>query len=381
MNERDPLHPQAGGAEVHCAEVFGRLARGGDHVTLISSRFPGAPARDKVDDIEVVRIGNRFTYYARVPWIYRRLRARTGCDVLVEDLNKFPFFARFWAAGPVLVIAHHFFGRTAFQQVAFPVAAATWAAEKLVPRLYRGVPVVAVSPSTREELVAGGLSAAAVRVIPNGLDHRRYRPAPERRGATPLVLALGRVEPYKRLDLVLEAMARVWRRKPTARLVIAGTGTALGRVSAQVAVRGWAERVEVRGAVSEQQKIGLLQSAHVLVTASEKEGWGITVLEAAACGTPAVATDVPGLRDSVRHDETGLLVPPHDADALAAAVLRLLGDDALRERLGRGARAWAAQFDWDDVAGRISAVIDEVAGRATGPSAEKRERWASGGEG
>ncbi len=364
LNERDPRHPQAGGAEVHLREIFRRLAAAGDAVTLLASGFPGAAAEEEVDGVRVLRLGaGRLGYYARVPGAYRRLRAPAPFDVVVEDLNKFPFFARFWVREPLVVLTHHFFGRTAFRQTAAPVAAALVAAEWLVPRLYRGLPVVAVSESTRAELVRGGLRRADVCVVPNGIDHRRYRPGSGARAPEATVLALGRVEPYKRTELLVDAIAAL----PGVRLVVAGTGAGLGAVRARVAARGVADRVELRGFVDEDQKVRLLQTAHVVACASEKEGWGLTVVEAAACGTPAVVTDVPGLRDAVRDGETGLLVPAGDAAALARALARVLDDAALRGRLAAGAARWAARFDWDAAAAEVSAVLDAARGARAAP--------------
>jgi len=177
------------------------------------------------------------------------------------------------------------------------------------------------------------------------------------------VLVLGRVEPYKRTELVVDAIAAL----PGVRLVIAGTGAGLGAVRARVAARGVAERVRLGGFVDEEEKLRLLQTAHAVACASEKEGWGLTVLEAAACGTPAVVTDVPGLRDAVRDGETGLLVPPGDAAALARALGRVLGDAALRGRLAAGAARWAARFDWDTAAAEVSAVLDAARGAGAAP--------------
>ncbi len=368
LNERDPRHPQAGGAEVHLREIFGRLAADGDVVTLLASGFPGAPSEEEVGGLRVVRLGPRPRYYARVPAAYRRLRAEAPFDVVVEDLNKFPFFARLWVREPLVVLAHHFFGRTAFRQTAAPLAAALVAAEWLVPRLYRGLPVVAVSASTRDELVRGGLAPADVRVVPNGVDHRRYLPGPGPLAPAPTVLALGRVEPYKRTELLVDAVATL----PDARLVIAGTGTGLAAVRARVAARGVADRVALRGFVAEDEKLRLLQTAHVVAAAWEKEGWGLTILEAAACGTPAVASDVPGLRDAVRDGETGLLVPAGNAAALAHALGHVLGDAALRTRLSAGAVRWASGFDWDVAAAEVSAVLDAARGVPAAPGAAAR---------
>ena len=357
LNERDPLHPQAGGAEVHLREIFARLART-DDVTLLASGFPGAPSEDYVDGIRVIRLGNRFSYYARLPAAFAALRRAAEPDVVVEDLNKFPFFSRLWVRAPLVVIVHHLFGRTAFRQVAAPIAAATVLAERLVPLVYRGLPVIAVSPSTQAELVARGMRAPDVRIIPNGLDHDLYRAVPDRRADVPTVVCLGRIEPYKRTELVVDAVADL----PGVQLVIAGTGTGLDGVRQRVAARGLGDRVRLLGFVDEVEKVRLLQTAHVLASASEKEGWGLTVLEAAACGTPSVVADVPGLRDAVRDGETGLLVPSGDVQMLAAALGRVLNDQPLRERLGASAVGWAARFDWDHVASEVSQVLDEARG-------------------
>jgi len=184
--------------------------------------------------------------------------------------------------------------------------------------------------------------------------------------SVPTVLALGRVEPYKRTERLVDAIAEL----PGVRLVVAGVGTGLDAVRARVAERAVADRVALSGFVDEDEKVRLLQTSHVLATASEKEGWGLTVLEAAACGTPAVATDAPGLRDSVRDGETGLLVPPDDPAALARALGRVLGDAALRERLGRAAVGWAARFEWGAVTREISQVLDAARGLRPALAAE-----------
>jgi glycosyltransferase involved in cell wall biosynthesis len=363
LNERDLLHPQAGGAEVHCFEVFRRLVARGDDVTLLASGFAGAARRETVQGLTVLRVGARVSYYPAALRAYRQLRAVAPIDAVVEDLNKFPFFARLWVREPVVVLVHHLFGRTAFQQVAWPIAAATFAAEALVPRLYRGLPVVAVSPSTRDELVAGGMRAADVHVIPNGLDHALYAPGDGRRAPVPTVLALGRIEPYKRTEMLVDAVATV----PGARLVVAGSGTGMEALRAHVERRGLAARVDLLGFVDDATKVRLLREAHVVATASRKEGWGLTVVEAAACGTPAVAFDVPGLRDAIRDGETGVLVPGDHPAALAAALRRVLEDAALRERLAAGAVAWAARFTWERAAAEISALIDAaIAARGDG---------------
>jgi glycosyltransferase involved in cell wall biosynthesis len=363
LNERDMENPRAGGAEVHFVEIFGRLAARGFPVTLICAGFPGGAARTTTRGIEVVRVGNRYTFYARGPAAYRRLeRSVQGPALLMEDLNKLPFYAPLYARLPILAIVHHLFGTTAFRQANLPVATVTYLSELAIPTIYRRVPMVAVSPSTREDLIARGVAAEHITMIPNGLDHELYSPAAVPPGRC--VLSLGRVESYKRIDIAVSAMAEVVATVPDAHMIIVGRGSAVPGLERQVARLGLERAVEFRGFVSEREKVELYRGARVFVNPSEKEGWGLTILEANACGVPAVASDVPGLRDSVRHEETGLLVPHGDVEALAAALRGVLTDDATWTRLRAGAMRWAANFTWDAVTDQIQAVIERVAAGA-----------------
>ncbi len=361
LNERDHANPLAGGAEVHLFELFSRLAARGFPVTLICARYRGARRIDRERGIEIMRVGNRYTFYARGPALARRLaRTHIANAILIENLCKLPFYGPLYSPVPVLAIVHHLFGATAFAQVSPPIAAVTYVSELGIPRIYRGVPMIAVSPSTREDLIVRGVSGSNVTVIPNGLDHTLYAPADGEPG--PVVLSLGRVEAYKRIDVVIDAMPHILRAVPGAKLLIVGRGEAVPALEQQVARLGLAEHVELRGFVSEQEKVELYRSARVFVNPSEKEGWGLTVLEANACGTPVVASDSPGLRDSVRHEQTGLLVPHGDVAACADAISRILRDEDEWRRLRRGALAWAAGFRWDAVTDQVQAVLERIAG-------------------
>ncbi|MFW6202292.1 MAG: glycosyltransferase family 4 protein, partial [Gemmatimonadota bacterium] len=245
-----------------------------------------------------------------------------------------------------------------------PVAAATWALERPIPRIYRDVPVEAVSRSTADDLVGRGFDRDRIAVIPNGVDTSRYSPdSTVARFDEPTLLYLGRLKRYKRVDLILRAVARLRDRGCGVRLVVAGQGDradALRRLRSELGLDG---RVEMPGFVDDAEKLRLYRRAWVHVLTSPKEGWGITNLEAAACGTPTVASDSPGLRESVVHGETGLLVPHGDVDALADALERLIVDAAFRARLGTGARAFAERFSWERAIDDTERHLTEVAAR------------------
>lgn len=367
VNWQDRRNPHAGGAEIHLHEVFGRLARRGHEVDLLCSGFDGAPARERVDGIEVFRAGGRLTFSLHARRHYRRRLAPRSPDVIVEDLNKVPLFTPRWGDVPVVALVHHLFGATAFREASFPVALATWLLERPIPRVFAGLPVVAVSDSTRDDLVARGLDAADVHVVPNGVDLDLYRPDP----ATgvfdrPTVLYLGRLKRYKGVDLVLKAVARLRDRGVDVRLVVGGKGDDRPRLEALAVSLAIEDRVEFEGFVSHDRKLELLRRAWVHVLTSPKEGWGITVVEAGACGTPSVASDAPGLRDSVRDGETGLLVPHGDVDALAAALERVISDEALRSRLGEAAVRFARGLSWDAAADRFEEILRRRVAAAPG---------------
>jgi glycosyltransferase involved in cell wall biosynthesis len=365
MNWQDRLNPQAGGAEIHLHEIFGRLAARGHRVTLLVSGWPGAPRREVVDGMEVHRVGGRYTYNLAAPRYFRRELRGREFDVVVEDLHKVPLFTPYWVRRPLVLLVHHLFGGTAFQEAPWPVAALTWLLERPVGRVYRRVPVEAVSRSTADDLAARGIPPGQISIIPNGVDLDFYHPDPaEPRYPEPTLLYLGRLKRYKRVDLILRALARLRDAGVRARLIIAGQGDAAPTLRRLCEELDLGELVEFPGFVSDEMKRRYFRGAWVHLLTSPKEGWGITNLEAAACGTPTVASDSPGLRDSVVDGVTGYLVPHGDLDALTERIRELLEDPALRDRLGTQARAFAEEFSWERAAARTEAHLRHVAGLA-----------------
>jgi glycosyltransferase involved in cell wall biosynthesis len=363
INWQDRLNPQAGGAETHLHEVFGRLVGRGHHVGLLVSRWQGGDARGEVDGMDVHRTGGRFTFNMAAPAYYRRRLVDRDFDVVVEDLNKVPLLTPLWARHRVALLVHHLFGATAFQEAAAPLAAATWLLERPLGRVYRRVPTMAVSRSTAQDLGERGLREEAITIIPNGVDLGRFQPAPSvDRFETPTILYLGRLKRYKRVDLPIRALAALRRDGVAARFIIAGTGDHVGSLRSLCDELGLdRDAVEFRGYVTEDEKVELFRRAWLHVLTSPKEGWGITNVEAAACATPTVASDSPGLRDSVLDGETGYLVPHGDVTALAERMKRVLSDPALRDELGGNARRFASRFTWDRAAEDTESFLRQVA--------------------
>ena len=364
VNWNDRQNPHAGGAEIHLHEIFGRLAHDGHHIDLITSGWPGATPEVDLDGMRVQRVGGRHTFALLARGAVRRALARTGgsgYDVVVEDINKLPLYLPHLTSLPFCAVVPHLFGTTAFAEASWPMAAAVWTAERGIPRAYRRAAFHVISNSTRDDLVARGIPADRIAVIYPGIDSGWYRPDPQvARAARPTFLYVGRLKRYKGVDIALRALALARAQGVAAELEIAGTGDDRPRLERLARRLGLEPAVRFLGYVSEEDKRGLLRSAWAVVFPSPKEGWGISNVEAAACGTPAVASDSPGLRETVRHGETGFLVPHGDAAALAERLVALSRDQALVERLGTAARAFAVPLTWGRAALATAAQLERL---------------------
>jgi glycosyltransferase involved in cell wall biosynthesis len=364
VNWQDRLNPKAGGAEIHLFEIFRRLVSRGHRVRLVCSGWPGAPRNEVVDGIEVSRTGGRHTFALAGRGAVRAALAAERPDVVVEDVNKLPLFVGSLTDRPLCVIIPHLFGTTAFQEAPWPMAAMVWLAERPIPWAYRRADFEAISESTRDDLVARGVPRERIRVIHPGVDAAEFCPDPSvARSELPAFLYMGRLKRYKGVELAIRALAEARRTRPELSLDIAGTGDDRARLEAIAAELGLGDAVRFHGFVTEAHKLQLLRASWANLFPSPKEGWGITVVEAAACGTPSLASDSPGLRDSVRHGETGFLVRHGDHVALAERMLLLAADPALVTRMGQAGRRFAQSLSWDLAASLTESHLQDLASR------------------
>jgi len=359
LNWQDRENPQAGGAEIHLHEIFGRVAAAGHRVTMVVSGWRGATREVELDGIRVLRVGGRHSYPLRVGSRVRRLEQVERFDVAVEALNKIPLYTPRWVEAPVMLLVHHLFGATAFREASPPVAAATWLAERPLARAYRDVPVQAISLGTRDDLIDRGLRGEAIRVIHPGVDLHRLIQSAGTRAASPTFLYLGRLRRYKGVQHLVRAVALLRDREIHVDLRIAGRGGYERRLRRLARRLGVGDRVHFEGFVSEESKAQLFGEAWANLFPSPKEGWGITNLEAGACGTPSIAADAPGLRETVVDGETGVLVEPESAAAFAEAMAALAVDPGRVEVLGGAARRHAELFTWEGAAAQTLTHLQE----------------------
>ena len=326
---------------------------------MLCSGWAGASAETELDGIRVVRAGTRYTFALHARSAFQdRLGGGRAVDVIVEDVNKCPLFCTHWSASPVVTLGPHLFGITAFRQELLPVASVVWAAEKLMPAAYRNSPILVISESTADDLVHRGFRREQIEVSYPGIDHDFYTvDSSVQRFEKPTLVYAGRLQRYKSLDVVLRALARLKDRGMEVRFQVAGQGEDRGRLEALTDSLGLRDLVSYLGYISEEDKRDLLRRAWANVYPSPKEGWGISNIEAAACGTPSLASDAPGLRESVVNDRSGYLIPHGNIEEWADAIALLCGDRQLRERLGEGAVEHAARFTWEETADQTEALI------------------------
>jgi len=345
VNWQDIENPQGGGAETHLHEILERLVGRGHEVTLLCGGWRGCPPRATRRGVDIHRVGTRQTFPLHARAYYERVLSGRGYDVLYEDINKVPLFTTRWGAKRVVVVVPHLFGSAAFHELDPITATAVWLAERPIPWLYRDVPFQAISASTGDDLVARGIPRERIVVIEPGVDAAHYTPDSSVRAAVPTFSYLGRLKRYKGVDTLIRAFARLDR--PDALLEIAGAGDHRPALEALVRSLDLGARVRFLGFVTEVEKLALLRRSWAVALASPKEGWGLTNVEAAACGTPVVASDSPGIRESVRDGETGFLVPHGNVEAMAAAFGRLAASPEMVAQMGARARTFASSFTWE----------------------------------
>ncbi len=364
LNWRDIKHPEAGGAEVHLHEIFSRLAARSHRVTLLTTRFNDASPEEVIDGIRVLRKGHTYTFNLEAPFILRRLIRSERPDCVVDDVNKIPFFTPRWLHSvPSCAFFHHIFGRTVFGLAPFPFAAYVFILERLSGWGYRDVPVCTVSQSTAGELSEYGFNPETISIIENSVDTTLYTPDSSHKESD-MLLYFGRLKRYKNVKILLDVLKRLSSQGRYFRLVIGGSGNYEQELRRYARELGIEKQVTFTGFVSEDVKIDLYRKAALFINPSLKEGWGITNIEANACGTAVIANNAPGLRDSVKHGKTGLLYKENDLEDLYSCIVSLADDFVRRESMEREGRKWAQAFSWGSSAERVEEWLEKVCRKA-----------------
>jgi glycosyltransferase involved in cell wall biosynthesis len=344
---RDLEDAEAGGSELHAHEVMRRWADAGIEVRGWTSRVDGAARQIARNGYTVNRRAGRYAVFPRTALAGTRYRIGTG-DGLVEIWNGMPFFTPLWCKSPRVVFLHHVHAEMWQMTLPPKLAALGHGMEHHVaPPFYRRTPIVTLSESAKRDIVQRlRLRASHISVVPPGIDGRfspEGRPDPD-----PLVVAVGRLVPVKRIDRFIEAMVLLKARQPALRAVVVGEGYERPELEARIARHDASSWLTLPGRLDDDALRALYRRAWLVGSTSTREGWGMTLTEAAACGTPAVATRITGHDDAVVEGESGFLV--EGVEEFAAAADAIIADPMLRRRLAQGAVRHAARFNWDATA-------------------------------
>jgi len=359
LNWQDIKNPIGGGAEVHFQEIFKRIVKMGHEVDLFCCSHPDLPDEEIIDGIRVVRRGNRNTFNFMVPFTIKKIFNIKEYDIIVDDINKIPLFTPLYIDKPVLAIVHHLFKKSIFQQAHFLPASYVYLSELLIGKIYKNVQFTVVSQSSKEELMNEGIPEQNIRIIYNCVDHDIYNPG-EMKKEENVVGYLGRIKKYKRVDVLINAIDIVKNSIPEVKLQILGDGDYLPVLKKMVKDKGLEKHIEFLGFADSKKKVEILRKCPLVLNPSSKEGWGLTVIESNACGTPVIASNVPGLKDSVIHNKTGLLFEFGNSQGLADNIVSTLKNKPLLEELTRNALEWAQSFNWDNSAREMLSLMENI---------------------
>jgi len=355
FNWRCWLNPEMGGAEVFTHEVAKRWVRNGHEVTLFTSEFPNCRREEFIDGIHVVRSGRKYSVYLKAKEHYREVFSKEGYDVIIDEINTRPFLApKFVNNGEkIFALIHQLAREYWFYETPFPISHIGYHfLEKRWLRNYVDIPTVTVSESTKKDLLDLGFKR--VSVIPEGLNFEPLDDLPTK-ADNPIVVYAGRLKRAKRPDHAIKAFKMVREKIPNAELWVIGDGPFRLELEKMAG-----EGVRFYGFLGNSERRELIKRAWVLVNPSVREGWGLNVIEANALGTPCVAYDIAGLRDSIRNGETGLLVENGDIGGLAEAITRILEDESLRRVLSKNALEYSRNFDWNKTADEFMRIIKDA---------------------
>jgi len=351
FNWRDILNPDAGGAEVFTHEVMKRLRKRGYHMTLFTSRFKGCQLNENIDGVDIIREGNKYTVYKQARNYLKAYKHHY--DLIIDEINTRPFFTpKFVREKPVIALIHQLARDFWFYETSFPLNyIGYYYLEKKWLSNYKDIITLTVSDSTKTDLEEMGFKK--VFVVPPGLSTTPLSTVKEKE-ANPTVVFIGRLKKAKLPHHALKAFSIIKREIPDAKMWIIGDGYLRQKLESFKS-----KDVTFFGHVSNEKKYELLSRAHIILVPAVREGWGLIVTEANAMGTPAIGYDVHGLRDSIRHDETGTAIKERSPGAMAQQAILLLRDSNRLSKYSTNALEFSKQFNWDKTASSFHKVLND----------------------
>jgi len=350
INWQDIKNPFGGGAEVHAHEIMKRLFKKGHEVFQFSCKFDGCLDYEEIDGIKIFRKGLRNTFNFIVPYWYFKLFKKMNFDIIIDDINKIPFYTPLYVKEPILAISHHFFGKSIFRETNLFFGLYVLIAEYIVNYVYKNTNFAVVSESTLQEFKERHFNTSQFKIVYNAFDKENFPMKLTQKYEIPTITYFGRLKKYKSIDHLFYSFSNLLKIYPNAKLEIIGKGDYKENLENLAKNLNISKNVIFHGFVDDNKKIELLSKSWIVVNTSMKEGWGITNIEANACGTPVVSANVPGLRDSVKDGFSGYLYEYGNIKDLENKISILISNNELRNRLSKNSIEWANNFSWDSSA-------------------------------
>lgn len=359
LNWRDIKHPLAGGAEISTHEHAKGWVRNGHRVTIFSSYFRNAQFREELDGVSVIRRGSHYTVHLYA-LLYYVTNARHTVDLVVDEFHFIPFFTPLYVRGKLLAFIHETAEEVWFKNTPWPISLAGFLVEPIFFTFYQNTRFMTVSKSTKDDVIKFGIKESRITIVPNGISTISTN---EVKSKNLTVMYLGRISYDKGIADALDAFSYIYHELPEASFWIVGKEEAaeyVERLKRRVRERHMEQAVRFYGFVTEKRKYEMLRKARVLLHPSVKEGWGLTVIEAASQGTPTVAYKTAGLSDSIVDGKTGILVDERNPKRLGQAVLTLHADRLLYERMSNAAKKWSRKFNWEKSVAKSVSLIESL---------------------
>jgi glycosyltransferase involved in cell wall biosynthesis len=356
LNWRDIKNRHAGGAEVFAHQLAKRLARDGFKVTWFTSRDKNLAARERYDGIDIIRKGSWLSVYSYFPFFFF-LHLRKKTDIIVDCQNGIPFFSPLFFSKKIICVIHHVH-KEVFKKYSPNIFIKYFGIflESLIPLVYRESKMIAVSKSTKDALIEDLKFKGEINIIHNGINLNEFSKG--EKSETPLILYLGRLKKYKKVSDIIKSVSLIQPKIQDLKLIIAGIGEERPGLEELTKNLNLEKYVHFEGYANEDRKKELLRKSWVLVYPSMQEGWGISVIEANASGTITVGSNSPGLKDSIKDGQTGLLYETSNVDDLTKTLSSILTNKTRRTALENNALEWSKQFDWEKSYKQLRAIIN-----------------------
>lgn len=360
MNWRDIKSPLAGGAEIFTFENAKRWIKAGHEVAWFASSFEGAKEEEIIEGIRIIRRGTEFTVHYQAFRHYQKL-IKGKFDLVIDQINTVPFFTPLYVKEQKIVLIHQLSKNVWFYEIFFPLSLIGYIAEYFYLKIYRNTPILTVSESTKKDLLDLGFEKN-IFIVPEGIS---FLPLPNvsEKEKDPTLIFVGRLRRSKRADHVVHALRILRERIPNLKLRIVGSrGRPRYKIKLDNLIRKFnlENHIIYHGFADEETKRRLIRTSHAVIVPSVREGWCLVVTEANALSTPAIGYNIPGLRDSIRDGETGLLTQKNNPQSLADAIYNLVTNEPLRMKLSKNALEWSREFSWDKSAEKISEAFKKI---------------------